>query len=94
MTEWTVFGVIAALATFTIAIVTPIIKLNGTITKLSVILENVLQRIEKLESQDDVFKKERKEAHEKIHNRIDSVEEEVNDHEKRIFAIERREGIQ
>ena len=34
MTEWEVFGVIAALVAFAISIGTPIVKLNTSITRL------------------------------------------------------------
>lgn len=48
MTEWEVFGVVAGLATFCIAIVTSIIKLNTTITKLSQIVEQMSNDLREL----------------------------------------------
>lgn len=94
MTEWTVFGVVAALVSFVIAVSAPILKLNSTITKLSVIIDNALRRLDNLEKQDDKFREDSKASHQKIHNRIDKVESNMQDHERRIFAIERKEGIQ
>lgn len=86
--EWTVVGVISALIALIAAVTAPMLKLNGTITKLSTIIEHALQRLDKLEKQDEKFMAEEKESHRKLHGRINNVENMVNDHEKRIFAIE------
>ena len=41
MTEWGVFGVIVALVSFVVAVGAPMLKLNGTITRLSTIIEQL-----------------------------------------------------
>ena len=49
MTEWGVFGVIVALVSFVVAVAAPMLKLNGTITRLSTIIEQFSKRLDKLE---------------------------------------------
>lgn len=83
MTEWGVFVVIAALVSFAVAIVTPILKLNTNITRLTVTIENILYEQE-----------ETKIANGKSHDRIWKELEEhggqLGDHETRITKIEER----
>ena len=56
MSEWGVFGVIVALIGFAVSIVTPIIKLNTNITKLTVTLERMVKDV-------DIQKNSSHEAH-------------------------------
>jgi hypothetical protein len=81
MTEWGVFGVIAALVSFGVLIGTPLLKLNANITRLTTVLE-ILQK---------QFSEE-KTSNEKEHNALwdktDKHDETLGDHETRISVLE------
>lgn len=49
MNEWTVVTALSVVAGLVAAVAGPIVKLNGTISRLSAILEHVLVRLDKLE---------------------------------------------
>ena len=83
MTEWEVFGVIAGLATFVIAIVTPIIKLNTTITKLSQIVEQMSKDLRDLTERNS-------KTHARIYDELEKEEKQLQDHETRITLLEKR----
>lgn len=77
--EWSVFGVIAALAAFVLSVVTPIIKLNTIITELSTIVKRMSDDL------NDLTERNAK-THDRIFERIDN-------HESRINKLEISEGI-
>ena len=81
MNEWEVFGVITALIAFAVAVVKPIINLTQSITKLTVV-------VDKLSSDVDTQKKQSITSHEKLWAHNDEQDEKINDHEKRIYALE------
>ena len=90
MTEWQVFGVIVALFSFVVAVVTPILKLNTSITKLTVTMESM--------SKDLINDREKsQDAHKNIWAGIDAVEKKnteqdltLSNHEQRIKVLEER----
>lgn len=45
MTEWGVVGVLAALAGFAATLVAPVIKLNTTLTRLAVLVEELSDKL-------------------------------------------------
>ena len=75
MTEWGVFGVVAALVSFVVAITAPMMKLNSNITRLSTIIEQFSRRIDKLEQQDETTQVSNREARRRLHERIDKNDE-------------------
>lgn len=77
--EWSVFGVIAALAAFVLSVVTPIIKLNTIITELSTIVKRMSDDLNDLTDRNA-----------KMHDRIF---EKIDNHERRINKLEISEGI-
>lgn len=89
MTEWQVFGVIVALFSFVVAVVTPILKLNTSITKLTVTMESM--------SKDLINDREKsRDAHKNIWAGIDAVEKKnteqdltLSNHEQRIKVLEK-----
>lgn len=83
MTEWGVFAVIAALVGFTVAIVTPIIKLNTNITRLTVTIENILREQESAKSANG-------KSHDRIWKELEEHGGQLYDHETRITKIEER----
>ena len=89
MTEWQVFGVIVALFSFVGAVVTPILKLNTSITKLTVTMESM--------SKDLINDREKsRDAHKNIWAGIEAVEKKnteqdltLSNHEQRIKVLEK-----
>lgn len=72
--EWTVIAGVAALVGLIGGIVAPILKLNTSITQLTVVVNGLSKNFEKLTDKND-------EAHGKINEKLD-------DHETRILIIE------
>ena len=89
MTEWQVFGVIVALFGFVVEVVTPILKLNTSITKLTVTMESM--------SKDLINDREKsRDAHKSIWAGIEAVEKKnteqdltLSNHEQRIKVLEK-----
>ena len=72
--DWTVIAGVAALVGLIGGIVAPMLKLNTSITQLTVVVNGLAKGFDKLTDKNDC-------AHEKINEKLD-------DHEKRIFIIE------
>ena len=81
MTEWQVFGVIAALVTFVVGVVSPIIKLNTTITAMSATMENLTKVVNRCAADLDSLQERNAETHRRLFDRIDN-------HETRITVLE------
>ena len=79
MTEWEVFGTLAALVAFVISIVSPIIKLNTTVTKLTTLVEQMAADLGSLT-----------ERNAQTHDRIFKT---LDDHGKRITVLETKEEL-
>lgn len=88
MSEWGVVGVIIALVGLIVTVVAPMIKVNSALTKTSTILDSVTDRLDKLETADKDFQGSARQAHSRIHDRIDEVDTKVNNHEVRITTLE------
>lgn len=87
MTEWQVVGVLIALVGFVAAIVTPIIKLNTSIVKLSMLVDGLGNKLSTMESANAA-------SHDRIWNKLDEHSDELQDHDKRIIKLEgqKRDG--
>ncbi len=72
--DWTVIAGVAALVGLIGGIVAPMLKLNTSITQLTVVVNGLAKNFEKLTDKNE-------EAHGKINEKLE-------DHEKRIFIIE------
>ena len=72
--DWTVIAGVAALVGLIGGIVAPMLKLNTSITELTVVVNGLARNFEKLTDKNDC-------AHEKINEKLD-------DHETRISIIE------
>lgn len=81
MTEWQVVGVLIALVGFVASIVTPIIKLNTSIVKLSVLVDNLGNKLSSMEAANSA-------SHDRIWNKLEEHGEELLDHDKRIIKLE------
>ena len=85
MDQWMVVTALAVLVALGAAIVTPIIKLNTTITRLMTVVDTIQSTLKKL-SEDN------SESHKRIWNHNDEQDRLIAELEKRISAIEYKEG--
>ena len=85
MNEWAVFGVLAAIASFLAVIVPPIIKLTGSITKLTTVVDNLGSEMEKQQKQN-------RNSIDKLWSHNDEQDDKLCDHETRLQLLERCEG--
>ena len=90
MNEWGVVGVIIALVGLIAAVVGPMIKVSSSLTKITTILDSVIARLNNLETADKEFQESNRQGRARLHERIDGVEDKVNDHEVRITSLENR----
>ena len=81
MTDWAALSVIAAPVGAAISIVTPILRLNTVITKLSATVDSLAKNLETLTS-------ENTRSHARLHGRIDELEDTVGRHEVRLTVLE------
>lgn len=83
MTEWGVFGVISAIVVFGVCIGAPLLRLNSTITRLSVVLDIFRKQV-------DEDKKTNAEEHVALWDKDEAQDERLNDHETRLQLIEKK----
>jgi len=85
MTEWGVFGVLAAVAAFAISIIKPIVGLTQSITKLAVV-------VEQLKKDYETQRKHSEESHRRIWDVLDDHTGALARHETRLHDLERGNG--
>ena len=85
MTDWAALSVIAALAGVAISLVTPILKLNTVITKLSATVEGLARNLETLTGDNS-------RSHARLHGVLHLVYAPVERHEVRLSVLEQRQG--
>lgn len=90
MTEYQVIGVIVTLVGLGVAIITPIIKLNTNIVRLTVAVDDLNAAHSKMDRDNEA-------AHKQLHERInhrkkenEELDERVSDHERRIGILENK----
>ncbi len=83
MTEWGVFGVVIALVGFAATFLAPALKLNSSITKLTVTVERLVQDMSDQRESNS-------KAHERLWDKNDEQDKAINDHETRITTLERK----
>ena len=88
MTEWGVFGVIVALASFIAAVVTPMLKLNSSITKLNVTINYMTQQLTNQNAEIDRIRERSRESHRKLWEKNDEQDSVLDFHDKRISKLE------
>lgn len=81
--EWAVVGVIITLIGFAASIVTPIIKLTKTITKLTVVMDGLRETVE-------ANRIDNKVSHERIWDHNKEQDDAISNHETRITVLEKR----
>ena len=92
MDEWTVVTSLAVLVGLAGGVAGPLVKLNGTISRLSAILEHVLARLDKLEGEDQRLLKKGEEVQRLLSSRIDSQDRRLNQCENRLSLLEQKKG--
>ncbi len=93
MNEWTVVTSLSVLVALAVAVGGPILKLNSTISRLSVILEQVLQRLDKLELEDQRLRDRGERTEELFCSRMDGQDKRLNRCENRLSLLEQRGEI-
>ena len=82
MPDWGVVGVVVVLAGLATTLVTPMLRLNTTMTRLVVLVEELSDKLSALEHENG-------KEHSKLSERIGSVCEDVHGHETRITVLEK-----
>ena len=85
MTEWTIVTVIISLIALVTAIITPIIKLNTTITRLTAVVDGIEKRYSGVSSLNT-------EAHCVINRRLDEHGEKIGEHDTAIAVLKEKVG--
>jgi hypothetical protein len=81
MTEWGVVTVLAALVSFAAVVVGPMLKLNTSITKLTVSLTDLRERLEEIDSGNTS-------SHRRLWDKNDEQDRKLEDHEMRLHDLE------
>ena len=84
MTEWAVFGVIAAIAGLFVTVGKPIIDLNRTLTRLET-------KMGEMETKYDNLENHGTEARRRLWLKNEEQDRKLCDHESRICALEQKE---
>lgn len=82
--EWQIVGVIVVLIGLAGSIVGPVVKLNSSITRLTVTMERVVKDM-------DSLKENSHDAHQRLWEKNDEQDKVIHDHETRITTLEKRE---
>ena len=81
MSEWIIVTVLIAMTGLVATIVTPIVKLNTTITKLTTVVDVVQSTLKELTSDNS-------ESHRRLWTHNNEQDEKLADHDKRIHMME------
>jgi len=86
MTEWTVVTVVAALAALITAVAKPLIKLNGSISRLT-------EAVNQLESKIAALTEKNAESHARLWRKSDEQDRQISAHETQLRVMESRESM-
>ena len=81
MNEWTIVTVVIALVGLVVTVAAPVIKLNSSITKLTVTMEG-------LQKAQDKLAVENTDSHRRMWVKNEEQDKKINDHETRIHVVE------
>ena len=90
MNEWGVVLVIISLVGVGSAVITPILKLNTTMVKLTASVDNLNKDIVDIKKDMGEFVNGNHNSHVRIHTRIDATETVLDKHENRINELEHK----
>ena len=88
--QWEVVGVIVTLVGLAAAVGGPVLKLNGSITRLTALLQAIEHRLDTLEQGAKEQRTHAAESHRRIWNHNDEQDARLEDHEKRITLLEQQ----
>lgn len=88
--QWEVFEVIAAIAALFLSIGVPVIRLNSSITKLTVMLERVEQDVAANRAALEQQRAAAKASHEKLWRHNEEQDAQLQNHETRLQVLEKR----
>lgn len=92
MDPWTVVTTLSVLVGLGAALAGPLVKLNGTLSRLSAILEHVLKRLDKLEGEDRRLWSKGEESHRLLSGRLDNQDRRLSHCENRLSLLEQKKG--
>ena len=93
MNEWTVITVIIALVGLGVTIGGPLLKLNTSITTLTVALGDLREEVNKNTADIADNKKENHESHKRLWEHEGKQDKQIANHEGRISVLEKKENI-
>ena len=88
--QWEVVGVIVTLVGLAAAVGGPVLKLNGSITRLTTLLQAIEHRLDTLEQGAKEQRTHAAESHRRIWTHNDEQDARLEDHEKRITLLEQQ----
>ena len=88
--EWRIVEVFAALCALFLSVGVPVIRLNSSITKLTVMLERVEGDVAANRAQIDAQRAAAKASHEKLWRHNEEQDEQLQNHETRLQVLEKR----
>lgn len=83
MTEWGVVTVLAALAAFGAVLIRPMLQLNGSITRLTTMLDGLSRELNELASKNA-------ESHGRLWQHNGEQDHQINEQERRLSLLEAR----
>ena len=90
--EWTAVETFAALTALFLSVGVPVIRLNSSITKLTVMLERVEQDVAANRRQLDAQRAAARASHEKLWRHNEEQDAQLQNHETRLQVLENRKG--
>ena len=88
--EWTVITALVTLVGLGISVGGPVVRLNGSITRLTTLLQAIEHRLDEVEREARDQRAHAAESHRRIWAHSDGQDERLEDHEKRITLLERQ----
>ncbi len=83
--EWTVVVVLIALVGLVVSVLTPAIRLNTSVTKLSTLVDSLNAKLSSMESNNT-------DAHRRIWKELDEYKSVLSAHETRLTVLEKHGG--
>ena len=87
---WLVLIAVSTIITLFKAVGQPVLKLNSSIIEATLRSEQAIEKLSRLESSIEQFQSTNRESHGKLHERIDAVEDDVDDLNLRVTTLEHR----
>ena len=86
--EWNVVGVLVTLAGLAAAVGEPVLKLNGSITRLNTLLQAMEARLNALERDLEAQAGKAADSHRRLWARVEQQDRQLGEHETRLKLLE------